>query len=824
MATLLIPDGLGGYIEIEAIQGASAYEAALASGVYTDTEANFNLAMGNLASHLSDANKHLTSTEKSQLHVQGTDQGLDTGGPNAVTASQAKIAYTHSQLTHAPSDAVSLTTVKADSQVSQAIANSHAAHSDDETQATIKAKLGAATNGVDGFLTAVDHTTFSGKQDALGFTPEQAGVALGLINNLKNGVGTEGDTLLKLYNLIVAGYSEVTVTDINARNAYNITKLPTNVFVTDDGDTRWALYKAISTGTNATFIKISDPDLLGGVMSGSQIAASYEGYSDVVRFTTTLKAKLDSFTAVFTTGKESAYQGAVDWITTNGATLIANSHAAGSDKETAASIASIILGVANVAAIQDNDQIPYYKGFGDVLRKFNPLQLVTYLTNKFDLVYFKKADELIVSAGPVTQPTWSNTGYGQVTVSDFTVNLFSTTNNTGICKQYTVTETQFDCPLGSPGYLVAYYNGGFPVMGIDNSFGAINNSNYILIGIFLWNNYMGQDNYEYVSAGTYGEGLQNKLANQLFNIPTVFQYQSGLGITIDAAGHVTLGFGTIQFYGRTINIGTSTSISGKMWVIGGYNGNTEMSTASQIYNSMYQDTLDTYEVSAGNYAKVWFYVRIDNGGIYAFYGNAEYTYEQAINTSNAPNIYGIDKTSILVASAISLSGSTSWEITSHVVGGIDFEKSQTAKKTFNDITTLNGGISGSKTVQDALEIIDNELRTMKSLTIDGGTFPIVNGKTPIFFLEQGVDLTGGYIRADNADTFTVDFLYSATPNGTPVSITTGGTKPTLTAQTYNTINKTGWTTTSLVRNGACQLEVAGGPTAATYVTIKFTVQ
>ena len=38
-------------------------------------------------------------------HTQGTDQGLDTGGENAVTAAQAKGAYSHSQAAHAPSDA-----------------------------------------------------------------------------------------------------------------------------------------------------------------------------------------------------------------------------------------------------------------------------------------------------------------------------------------------------------------------------------------------------------------------------------------------------------------------------------------------------------------------------------------------------------------------------------------------------------------------------------------------------------------------------------------------------------------------------------------------
>jgi hypothetical protein len=39
---------------------------------------------------------------KSAQHAQGTDQGLDTGGANAVTAAQAKTAYGHSQATGNP--------------------------------------------------------------------------------------------------------------------------------------------------------------------------------------------------------------------------------------------------------------------------------------------------------------------------------------------------------------------------------------------------------------------------------------------------------------------------------------------------------------------------------------------------------------------------------------------------------------------------------------------------------------------------------------------------------------------------------------------------
>lgn len=150
-----------------------------------------------------------------------------------------------------------------------------------------------------------------GAEPVLGFTPEQAGVAQSLITALKNGVSTEGDTLKKLYDLIVASFSEVQVATIAERDAYDVTKLPANVFVLDDGDLKWALYKATTTGINATYVKLSDPDLLNAVMTASQIATSYESVDDVNRFTDALKAKLDAFTANFTAELKAIYDGKI---------------------------------------------------------------------------------------------------------------------------------------------------------------------------------------------------------------------------------------------------------------------------------------------------------------------------------------------------------------------------------------------------------------------------------------------------------------------------------------------------------------------------------
>ena len=86
----------------------------------------------------------VADTEISKIHSSGTDQGLDTGGTNAVTAAQAKAGYTHSGAAHAPTDAVSLATVKGDTDVADAISKKHASGSDAETAATIAAGRGAA--------------------------------------------------------------------------------------------------------------------------------------------------------------------------------------------------------------------------------------------------------------------------------------------------------------------------------------------------------------------------------------------------------------------------------------------------------------------------------------------------------------------------------------------------------------------------------------------------------------------------------------------------------------------------------------------------------
>lgn len=112
------------------------------------------------------------------------------------------------------------------------------------------------------------------------------------ITALLDGVDASGDTLQKLYNLILTNTSEITVADIASRDAYDVPTTPFNIFVLNDGDGQWATYKATTTGIGATFVKTSDPDLLNAAMSASAIKAAYESNADTNAYTNAEKAKL----------------------------------------------------------------------------------------------------------------------------------------------------------------------------------------------------------------------------------------------------------------------------------------------------------------------------------------------------------------------------------------------------------------------------------------------------------------------------------------------------------------------------------------------------
>jgi hypothetical protein len=211
---------------------------------------------------------------------------------------------------------------------------------------------------------------------------------------LKDGVASPGDTLQKLYNLILGASAEAYVSDIAERDAYDIPHLPFSIFVIDDGDGRWAKYQATTTGVGANFVKLSDPDLLNAVMSAAAIKAAYESNSDTNAFTNALKTKLegidlsqyllvsnisDILTGTSTTKALSEAQGKVlkDLVDTKQQTI------------TDIIFAQIISSLNAKTTLANNDSFPIYdSGVGTpTAKRVSFTSLKAFLKTYFDTLY-----------------------------------------------------------------------------------------------------------------------------------------------------------------------------------------------------------------------------------------------------------------------------------------------------------------------------------------------------------------------------------------------------------------------------------------------------
>ncbi len=109
------------------------------------------------------------ATPEGAGHAQGTDQGLDMGGINAVTAEQTKTAYTHSQSSHAPTDAVTLSQVKSDTDIASTIGMTHAPTSDNQDLSGLQPKetgKGLSANDLTNSLKSNYDSAYSHSQSA----------------------------------------------------------------------------------------------------------------------------------------------------------------------------------------------------------------------------------------------------------------------------------------------------------------------------------------------------------------------------------------------------------------------------------------------------------------------------------------------------------------------------------------------------------------------------------------------------------------------------------------------------------------------------------
>ncbi len=98
-------------------------------------------------------------------------------------------------------------------------------------------------------------------------------------------------------NALIGGANNgISVADIAERDALSGLKVSDRVFVTNDGDSKWAMYivSAITNGngSSSTFVKVADEDLFSNAMTASAVKSSYESNANTNEFSDAEQLKL----------------------------------------------------------------------------------------------------------------------------------------------------------------------------------------------------------------------------------------------------------------------------------------------------------------------------------------------------------------------------------------------------------------------------------------------------------------------------------------------------------------------------------------------------
>ncbi len=178
-------------------------------------------------------------------------------------------------------------------------------------------------------------------------------------NNLSDINAASARTNLGVYsqaevNSLVAGAENArSVADNTARNALTSLKVTDRVFVTNDGDGKWALYLVTAitngNGSTSTFVKVADEDIFSNAISASAVKTAYESNANTNAYTDVEKTKVGHLTVTQAVNLDTMESGLATTTTTaNNALSTANS----STTAAASAQATANTAVSNAAAAQ----------------------------------------------------------------------------------------------------------------------------------------------------------------------------------------------------------------------------------------------------------------------------------------------------------------------------------------------------------------------------------------------------------------------------------------------------------------------------------------
>ena len=168
-------------------------------------------------------------------------------------------------------------------------------------------------------------------------------------------------------------------------------------YIWDVNDSKWVQEKGLGTTETAASIK-----------------TKYESNADTNAFTNTLKAKLDSITAIFTTTLKTAYDSASSWIVTNGANVLA--HLTRTDNPHAVTKTQVNLGnVDNTSDI--NKPVSTAQATADTASKARANHTGTQLASTIS-DFNTSVNALIPSSSTLLHTTGNESKQGRLTLLD----------------------------------------------------------------------------------------------------------------------------------------------------------------------------------------------------------------------------------------------------------------------------------------------------------------------------------------------------------------------------------------------------------------------
>jgi hypothetical protein len=604
----------------------------------------------------------------SNLIVIGNTSNTNTGdqtlsGLGGVAANATIVSGTHTKISYDTKGLVTSGTDATTSDISDStnkryvtdsnlivIGNTSGSNSGDETTSTIKTKLGPASASASGYLTSSGFITFSNKQNALGFTPEN------ITNKSTNTSLGNSNTLYPTQNAVKSYIDNKVGAAIRLQADWDaISNIP-NISATTSTGFAWRVSVAGSTNLGGIVSwKIGDLAVKSAVswikIDNQDIAAVWGNISGSIINQTDLSnalfAKANLSGAIFT-----------------GSISATNLSGTNTGDETTSTIKTK-LGVSSSTA--DG-----------------------YLTSTGYRLFDNKPNYL--QAGIVTEMVVTDRGSGLVDISSCVVNLYSTPDFVGPIIQYTIPALiGLQLVANQYTYISINYNSGSPHYAAITDNTTINHST-ILNGVQLNWEFLGVINETHIFyTGTYGLGLANKIAHRLIHTQR-FGYQSGLAISEYGTRNVLVNSGVIWYDGEEVDLSLSQSATAGSELHFYYHvGGIWTAVKSATYNNTQYDNGSALStLNNGRYAVNWLYRCVSSTDPYVFVvlGSGNYTLAQAQSSQPPVLPLIINNQGVLIGRIIVLKNSnTSTQIDSSFQ--VSFTPSAVA--IHNDLAGLQGG-------------------------------------------------------------------------------------------------------------------------------------